>query len=173
MEAAKVDDVKPFELPVDALADGIKVRQGRYDKAKETFATGAAAINFDVRDLEEDYKEKEKIIGEFNDRINSLSESVGGDWSLLDNSQIQAEATKTMQDKRVSHLKKAFKEATDYEKMIHDVEKEHGFALRFGDDASTQSLYDKDGKMRQLDNWSVQEKKSHRLQTQKDCLSYR
>jgi len=174
MEAAKVDDVKPFELPVDALAEGVKTRQGRYDKAKETFATGAAAINFDVRDLEEDYKEKEKIIGEFNDRINNLSESVGGDWSLLDNSQIQAEATKTMQDSRVSHLKKAFKEATDYEKMIHDVEKEHGFALRFGDDASTQSLYDKDGKMRQLDNWSVQEKKSHQAAAAKyfDNLGY-
>jgi hypothetical protein len=38
MEAAKVDDVKPFELPVDALAEGVKTRQGRYDKAKDLSA---------------------------------------------------------------------------------------------------------------------------------------
>ena len=161
MEAAKVDDVKPFELPVDALADGIKTRQGRYDAAKDLNAKGAAAIMFDVRDREEDYAERQKVIDEYNNRINALSESVGGDWSLIDNSQIQAEALRSAQDKRVGHLKMAKKQADDYEKLVKEIEKSHGFAERFGEDANTQSLYDEKGGLRDLEQWSVQAKLDH------------
>jgi hypothetical protein len=161
MEAAKVDDVKPFELPVDALAEGIKVRQGRYDKAKELSSKGAAELMFDVRDLEEDYAERQKVIDEYNDRISKLSESVDGDWSQLDNSQIQAEAIKSAQDKRVGHLKMAKKQADEYEKIAKEIEKDHGFVERFGEDANTQTLYNKDGSLRNLEQWSLQGKLDH------------
>lgn len=161
MEAAKVDDVKPFELPVDALAEGVKVRQGRFDVAKDNHAKGAAALMFDVRDREEDYAERQKVIDEYNARINELSDSVGGDWSLLDNSQIQAEAIKSAQDKRVGHLKMAKKQADDYEKIAKELEKEHGFVERFGEDANTQALYNKDGSLRDLEQWSLQSKLDH------------
>jgi hypothetical protein len=163
MEAAKVDDVKPFELPVDALAEGVKVRQGRYDAAKDLNAKGAAALMFDVRDREEDYAERQKVIDEYNARINELSDSVGGDWSLLDNSQIQAEAIKSAQDKRVGHLKMAKKQADEYEKIAKEIEKEHGFVERFGEDANTQALYDENGNLRDLEKWSLQSKRDHVL----------
>lgn len=163
MEAAKVDDVKPFELPVDALAEGVKVRQGRFDVAKDNYAKGAAALMFDVRDREEDYAERQKVIDEYNARINELSDSVGGDWSLLDNSQIQAEAIKSAQDKRVGHLKMAKKQADEYEKIAKEIEKEHGFVERFGEDANTQALYDENGNLRDLEKWSLQSKRDHVL----------
>lgn len=161
MEAAKVDDVKPFEMPIEALATGVKGRQDRFDKVKDTNAKGAAELMFDIRDLKGDYEERQRVIDEYNKRVDALSESVGGDWSQLDNSQIQMEAVKSAQDPRVGHLKMAKKQADDYEKITKQIEADNGFSEKFGEDANTQSLYKEDGSLRDLTDWSVQKKLDH------------
>lgn len=161
MEAAKVDDVKPFELPVDKLALGIEARQKRADKAKELFSVGASNLNFQVRDNEEDYNERQKIIDEYNARIRKLSSDAGGDWSLIDNSQIQAEAVKSAQDRRVGHLITAKVNADKHQELLRAIEKENGFAVNFGNNPLTQALYNEDGSFRDLTDWSTQKKLSH------------
>lgn len=161
MEAAKVDDVKPFEMPIDQMAMGIAKRQERADTAKKAYADAAAATNFEVRDREQDYAEKQKLIDSFNNDIAKIEEDAGGDWSQIDNSQIQSAAVRMTQNKMYGHLVFHKKQADEYEKIAKELEKTHGFVERFGDNAVTSDLFDKDGNIRDATKWSLQAKLDH------------
>ena len=161
MEAAKVDDVKPFELPTDDMASGILARQTKADKAKELYGLGASALAFPVRDREEDYAERQKLADEFQADVDSELSGVNGDWSLVDNSQIQALAIKKAQDQRVGHLITAKRHQDENEKELRDIETKGGFALKFGSDPFTQPLYNEKGGLRDLSDFSTQAKLDH------------
>ena len=161
MEAAKVGDVTPFELPIEKMAKGIEAVQKRADSAREMYGIGQAAMNFKVRDRKEDYDERARLAKEFDDNIQKELSAVGGDWSKLNNSIIQAQATKSARNPFVSHLIDANKRADVTEKEVRRIEGLGGFAELFGSDARTQDLYEKDGSFRDLSKNSVQPKISH------------
>lgn len=155
MEAAKVDDIKPFELPIDHMAKGIEARQKRADDAKKNFGVGSTSLIFDVRDNPED-KELLNVLGnEYATEIEQELANRGGDWSNMDNSFIQALAMNKLKDPRAIHLRKANEQADAFAKAKQEREKD-GFPLMFGIDATTQSLYDKDGRETNFYDWRVQ-----------------
>jgi hypothetical protein len=79
MEAAKVDDIKPFELPIDQMAKGIESRQKRADEAKKNYGLGATSLIFDTRDHLEDKEMMNQISNEYTEEIEQELTSRGGD----------------------------------------------------------------------------------------------
>lgn len=155
MEAAKVDDIKPFELPIDNMSKGIEARQKRADESKKNFGLGSTSLIFDVRDTPEDKELLNTLGNEYATEIEQELINRGGDWSNMDNSTIQALAMNKLKDPRAIHLRKAKEQADAFAKEKQEREKE-GFPLIFGIDATTQSLYDKDGRETNFYDWSVQ-----------------
>ena len=90
MKAAVVDDVKPFELPIESIGLALTARQKRADEAKKNYGIGASSLIFDTRDLPTDVAERNKIADDYAQTINNEVDALGGDWSMMDNSVIQA-----------------------------------------------------------------------------------
>lgn len=161
MKAATVDDVKPFELPSSELALGIVERQKQSDEAKKMFGTGASALNFQTRKIEEDMALKNQIADEYNQEIKDLVSNAGGDWSRIGKDQIMSIATKKAQDKRTELLINAYNQSNLFEKQMHEIESKDGTPVHFGMDARKDALFNTDGSIREFNTWEIQKKLDH------------
>ena len=157
MRPAEMGDVKPFELPIDDMAKGVMAVQGRADEVKNTIALGDSALKIETRPIQEDMDLSNQVSSEYKSEWEKMLVDAGGDYSKIDNSQIQSLATKYASDDRVRYLTSAKK---NYDAML-DIQKkiqvDGGQALMFGPvDPNKMSLKDETGAWRNFSDWDLE-----------------
>lgn len=158
---AEVDDVKPFELPIEDMAKGIMARQARADAAKNAFGLGASALAIDTRALQEDWDKSKELSASYSQEIQNLVDQQGGDWSKVDNSQIQAIATKYAQDDRTRQLIEAKQQSDLFLQKKRDLESQFGRSVHFGTDPTKDALYTADNKPNDMKSWKLEKDLDH------------
>ena len=158
MRPAEMGDVKPFELPIDDMAKGVMAVQKSADDVKNIITMGQSALKVDTRPIEEDWAVAKAVEDDYKNEWNTMLESVGGDYSKLDPSQMQSLAIKYASDDRVRLLTAAKLEYDSYNKIKNEINKESGPALQFGINPLKDSLYDQEGKAR---NFSLNKLQVH------------
>lgn len=160
-KALEVGEADWLQTDISDVKEALKNQQDRYDAASLELAEMAEKMNFDVRDNEEDYAEREKIAAEYYRRIREAEENFGGDLSRLNKGFYKEQASEVLRDPMVRHLMETKKEADEVAKLKREIEKEHGEAIMFGNDARYDSLLDAQGRFRNFKDVSIQKHLDH------------
>ena len=158
---AQVGEVTPYEMPIEDMATGVKIRQKRADDARNAMLSGDSALAIETRANQEDWDLAQEVRDEYKQNIDSLVEEAGGDWSKIDMSQIQAAAINKAQDNRVRQLTSALENEKAFLKKKRTIEEKHGKPFHTGMNPSTSPLYDKNHEPVNMRAWSLEEKLDH------------
>lgn len=157
MRPAEMGDVKPFELPIDDMAKGVMAVQGRADEVKNTIALGDSALKIETRNIQEDMDLSNQISSEYKSEWEKMLVDAGGDYSKIDNSQIQSLATKYASDDRVRYLTSAKKHQDAMLDIQKKIQVNGGEALFFGPvDPNKMSLKDETGAWRNMGDYDLE-----------------
>jgi hypothetical protein len=157
MRPAEMGEIKPFDLPVADMAKGLLAVQKQADEVKNTIALGTSALAIETRPFQEDMNLSKKVQDDYMSEVNKLLVEVNGDYSKIDNSQIQSLATKFATDDRVRYLtnnKAQFDLANDLGRKINMT---NGTEIFLGtQDPRKPGLYDENGNFYNFTNWEIQ-----------------
>lgn len=157
MTPATMTDIKPYEMPINEMAQGLISRQSRADDAKNAILAGDSALNIDTRPLEEDWDILAGVQSEYKQEIDNLIQDANGDFSQIPMSAIQSKAIDFASDKRIRALTAAKIEYDAYNKLDKEIKKEKGIGLHFRSvNPLTDSLYNEDGSYREFGDWDLE-----------------
>jgi hypothetical protein len=167
MKPVDIADVKAFELPVEQMAKGLLSRQTRADEVKNTIGLGESALKIETRPFDEDMHLAKEIQDEYKLEWNKLLNDAQGDYSKVDNSQVQSLATKYAADDRVKYLtsaKKNYDVANEIQKKIRT---ESGEELMFGPiNPLDRGLYGNDGNFLEFHDWDMEKRLDYTAKAQ-------
>jgi hypothetical protein len=156
-KSATVDDVKPFQLPIDEMAKGLLAIDTRATAAKNALATATSSLNIPLRDNVEDWNLFDTIVKEFDQEKNKLIDSVGGDFSKLNIADLQKLALDKAQDHRFRQLVSAKKNADEFQEQLNKMQAAGKVPVTFGINPLYDSLYDENGRFRFMNQYEIME----------------
>lgn len=145
METATVDDIQTHALPMDAIAKGVEMKENKSAAAKNAVADAALKLQMELRDRQEDWDTFNSVANEMSQEMKELEETIGGDWSQVNTSEIAAIAGRYAKDNRLRQLQTAKLNADAYEQSYRQIEAAGGVPLHLGVDPRNLKLYDEDG----------------------------